>query len=119
MSDKVYVRMCEKFTQWRASKPFLVDVEKLRKCEPPYKGNSYEELIEYLNDEVWNNYDWSETNGELYGEDEAYDLIMEDVDLEEYSDTRNKYGDEWLEVGVPNEEYRKTGGFESFADNMD
>ena len=44
---------------------------------------------------------------------------MEDVDLEEYSDTRNKYGDEWLEVGVPNEEYRKTGGFESFADNMD
>ena len=51
MSDKVYVRMCEKFTQWRASKPFLVDVEKLRKCEPPYKGNSYEELIEYLNDE--------------------------------------------------------------------
>lgn len=118
MSDKVYVRMCEKFTQWRASEPVEVDVEKLRKCEPPYKGNSHEELLDYLNDEVWNNYDWSETNAEVYGEDEAYDLMMEDVTLEEYSDTRDKYADEWLEVGVPNDEYRKVGRFESFADNM-
>jgi len=118
MSKKVYVRMCEKFTQWRASEPVEVDVEKLRKCEPPYEGNTHEELLQYLNDEVWNNYDWSETNGEVYGEDETYDLMMEDVTLEEYSDTRNKYADEWLEVGVPNDEYRKVGQFESFADNM-
>ena len=52
MSDKVYVRMCERFTQWRASKPIEVDVEKLRKCEPPYEGNSHKELLEYLNNEV-------------------------------------------------------------------
>ena len=119
MADKVYVRMCEKFTQWRASEPVEVDVEKLRKCEPPYEGNSHEELLQYLNDEVWNNYDWSETNGEVYGEDEAYDLMMEDATLEEYSDTRNKYGDEWLEVGVPNDEWRKMGGFEVKATNAD
>ena len=117
--DKVYVRMCEKFTQWRATKPIEVDVEKLRMCEPPYEGNSHEELLQYLTDEVWNNYDWSETNGEVYGEDEAYDLMMEDTILEEYSDTREKYADEWLEVGVPNDEYRKRGHFETFADNMD
>jgi hypothetical protein len=118
MSDKVYVRMCEKFTQWRASTPIEVDVEKLRKCDPPYEGDSHEELLEYLNDEVWNNYDWQETNEEIYGEG-AYDLMMEDVDLEEYSDTRDKYAQEWLEVGVPNDEYRKVGRFESFADNLD
>jgi len=119
MSDKIYVRMCERFTQWRASKPIEVDVEKLRKCEPPYEGNSHKELLEYLNNEVLNNYEWSDnqTNIEVYGEDESYDLVMDDVVLEEYSDTRNKYADEWLEVGVPNEEYRKVGHFESFAND--
>ena len=116
--DKIYVRMCEKFTQWRASEPVEVNVAKLRQCEPPYEGNSDEELLEYLNDEVWNNYEWAETNGDVYGEFEAYDLMMDDVTLEEYSDTRDKYADEWLEVGVPNDEYRKVGRFESFADNM-
>ena len=25
--DKIYVRMCERFTQWRASEPVEVDVE--------------------------------------------------------------------------------------------
>ena len=119
MSEKLYVRKCEKFTQWRASHPIEVDVEKLRNCEPPYEGNSHEELLQYLNDEVWNNYDWCESNGEVYGKDEAYDLMMEDVELEEYSDTRDKYGDEWLEVGVPNDEYRKMGGFEVKATNAD
>jgi len=118
MSDKIYVRMCEKFTQWRASTPIEVDIAKLRKCNPPYEGDSHEELLQYLNDEVWNNYDWQETNEEIYGEG-AYDLMMEDVDLEEYSDTRDKYAQEWLEVGVPNDEYRKVGRFESFADNLD
>lgn len=117
MSEKLYVRMCERFTQWRASTPVEVDVEKLRKCDPPYEGDSHEELLQYLNDEVWNNYDWQETNEEIYGES-AYDLMMEDVDLEEYSDTRDKYAQEWLEVGVPNDEYRKVGRFESFVDNM-
>jgi hypothetical protein len=118
--SKVYVRMCERFTQWRASKPIEVDVEKLRMCEPPYEGNSYEELLQYLNDEVWNNYDWSETNGEVYGEDAAYELTMEDAyDMESYSDTREKYAQEWLEVGVPNDEYRKVGRFESFVSNME
>jgi len=119
MSEKIYVRMCERFTQWRASEPVEIDVEKLRKCEPPYEGNSHEELIQYLNEEVWHNYDWSETNGEVYGEDAAYDLMMDDVTLEEYSDTRDKYADEWIEVGVPNKEYRKTGRFESYVDTME
>ena len=117
--EKIYVRMCEKFTQWRASEPVEVNVAKLRKCEPPYKGDSDEELLEYLNDEVWNNYEWAETNADVYGEFEAHDLMMEDVTLEEYSDTREKYADEWLEVGVPNKEYTKRGYFETFADGMD
>ena len=34
-----------------------------------------------------------------------------------YSDSREKYGDDWVELGHKNEEYRKTGGFQSLKDN--
>jgi len=119
MSEKIYVRKVERYTVWEASKPIEVDVEKLRKCEPPYEGDSPEELLEYLDENVYNNYDWSEENAEVYGEDESYDLTMDEVyEMEVYSDTREKFEDSWIEVGEPNEEYRKTGRFESFADNM-
>src|SRR6056300_778341 len=120
MSEKIYLRKVERFTVWEASKPIEVDVEKLRNCEPPYEGDSNEELLEYLEENVYNNYEWSEENGESYGDaDVAYDLTMEECyDMEVYSDTREKFEDSWIEVGVPNEEYRKTGRFESFADNM-
>ena len=120
MSEKIYVRKVERYTVWEASEPIEIDVEKLRECEPPYEGDSPEELLVYLQENVYNNYEWSEENGEAYGdEDTAYNLTMEEVyDMEPYSDTREKYEDSWIEVGVPNEEYRKTGRFESFADNM-
>lgn len=119
MSEKIYVRKVERYTVWEASKPIEVDVEKLRKCEPPYEGDSPEELLEYLEENVHNNYEWSEENAEVYGEDESYDLTMDEVyEMEVYSDTREKFEDSWIEVGQPNEEYRKTGRFESMADNM-
>jgi len=120
MSEKIYVRKVERYTVWEASEPIEIDVEKLRECEPPYEGDSPEELLVYLQENVYNNYEWSEENGESYGdEDAAYNLTMEEVyDMEPYSDTREKYEDSWIEVGVPNEEYRKTGRFESMADNM-
>ena len=119
MSEKIYIRKVERYTVWEASKPIEVDVEKLRKCEPPYEGESPEELLEYLEKNVYNNYEWSEENAEVYGEDESYDLTMDEVyEMEVYSDTREKFEDSWIEVGQPNEEYRKTGRFESMADNM-
>lgn len=120
MGEKLYVRKVERYTQWEASTPVVVDVDKLRKCEPPYEGDSPEELLEYLNENVYNNYDWydNDTNKEVYGEDEAFNLSLEESDSEVYSDSREKYEDSWLEVGVPNEEYRKVGRFESKADNM-
>lgn len=120
MSEKIYVRKVERYTVWEASKPIEVDVEKLRKCEPPYEGDSPEELLEYLDENVYNNYDWSEQNAEVYGEDESYKLTMEELyeGMEVYSDSREKFEDSWIEVGQPNEEYRKTGRFESMADNM-
>lgn len=121
MSEKVYVRKCEKYTIWESSTPLEVDVEKLKRCDPPYEGESHEDLLNYLSENVFNNYDWAdnETNKEVYGEDEAYDLTMDDSpEMDVYSDSREKSADDWIEIGVPNEEYRKTGRFETFADNM-
>ena len=120
MSEKIYVRKCERYTVWEASEPIEVDVEKLRQCEPPYEGDSAEELLEYINENVMNNYDWADTNKEVYGNDASYDLTFDECyDMEVYSDSREKYAQEWLDVGTPNEEYRKMGGFEVMASNVE
>ena len=116
MSEKIYVRKVERFTQWAASEPIEIDVEKLRECDPPYEGNSPEELMLYLQENVYQNYDWYETNQETY--ENAYDLTFDESELEVYSDTRMDWEESWLEVGVPNEEYRKVGKFEKFVDTM-
>jgi len=116
MSEKIYVRKVERFTQWASSEPIEIDVEKLRECEPPYEGNTNEELMMYLKDNVYQNFDWFETNQEKY--ENAYDLTFDDTELEVYSDTRMDWEESWIEVGVPNEEYRKVGKFQSFCDTM-
>tara|TARA_B100000902_G_C27134193_1_gene825215 strand:- start:610 stop:981 length:372 start_codon:yes stop_codon:yes gene_type:complete len=120
--EKVYVRKCERYTIWEASEPIEVDVEKLRNCEPPFEGETEEELLTYLTENVYNEYEWAEnaTNQEVYGEDAAYDLTMEDCyEMEVYSDTREKYAQDWIDVGVPNDEWRKMGKFEVKATSVD
>ena len=121
MSEKIYVRKIETWTISSASEPIEVNVEALRKCEPPYKGDSEQELVNYLQNEVWNEYEFydNEHNKEVYGEDELQNLLLEDGyhDKKVYSDSREKGCEDWVELGHLNEEYRKTGGFESLKDN--
>ena len=67
---------------------------------------------------LWNEYEFyeNETNKEVYGEDELYDLGMEEAYVEnEFFDSRNKGEDASIQVGVPNEEWTKTGGFQPLA----
>ena len=121
MSEKVYVRKVETWTISSASEPVEVNVEALRKCEPPYEGNSDEELAQYLFENVYMNYDFyeNETNKEVYGEDTVYELCMEEVyDMEEFFDSRNKGEESWIQVGVPNPEWTKHGGFEVKANGQ-
>ena len=121
MSEKVYVRKVETWTISAASEPVEVNVEALRKCEPPYEGNSDEELAMSLFDNVYMNYDWYENdiNIEAYGGDEAYQLAMEEIyDMEEFFDSRNKGEESWIQVGVPNPEWTKHGGFEVKANGQ-
>ena len=118
MSEKIYVRKIETWTISSASNPIEVNVEALRKCEPPYEGDSEQELVNYLQNEVWNEYEFyeNETNKEVYGEDELYDLGMEEAYVEnEFFDSRTKGEDMSIQVGVPNEEWTKTGGFQPLA----
>ncbi len=72
--------------------PFKLDLEKLKKCNPPYNGNTFEELKTYFNKYILDNTyenkrkgvshfdysldtfpylneDWFEENKELMGED--------------------------------------------------
>ena len=71
--------------------PFKLDLEKLKKCNPPYNGNTFEELKTYFNEYILDNTsenrkgvsffdydldsfpylneDWFEDNKELMGED--------------------------------------------------
>ena len=121
MSEKVYVRKVETWTISAAGEPVEVNVEALRKCDPPYEGNSDEELAQYLFDNVYMNYDFyeNETNKEVYGEDAVYELCMEEVyDMEEFFDSRNKGEESWIQVGVPNPEWTKHGGFEVKANGQ-
>ena len=118
MSEKVYVRKVETWTVSAASDPIEVNVEALRKCDPPYEGSSDEELATYLYDNVYHNYDFyeNETNKEVYGEDAVYDLCMEECYTEnEFFDSRNKGENSCIQVGIPNEEFTKQGGFEVTA----
>jgi len=118
MSEKVYVRKIETWTISAASKPIEVNVEALRKCEPPYEGDSDKELVQYLYNKVYNEYEFyeNENNKEVYGEDAVYELCMEEVyDMEEFYDSRNKGEEAFIQVGVPDEEYTKYGGFNSTA----
>jgi hypothetical protein len=118
MSEKIYVRKVERYTVYQATESIEVDVEKLRQCEPPYEGDSNEELWDYLENSVYNNYDWYDTNSEVYGQEEAYKLTFQEAEYNEpYSDSRMDWEDSWVELGQPNDEYSRVGGFERFHNN--
>ena len=117
--EKIYVRKCERYTVWEASQPIEVNIEKLKQCEPPFEGETEQDLLEYLRDNVYRNYDWASDNEDVYGE-EAYDLTFDECyDMEVYDDSRNKYSQEWMDVGLPDAEYRRVGGFNIIATNVD
>jgi hypothetical protein len=119
MTGKIYVRAVERYTQWAATKPIEVDVEKLRNCTPPFEGETEQDLLEYLQENVWENEEWNQKNEETYGVYESYELTLMDREREVYSDTRDKFGQEWLDVGVPNKEWYKMGEFEVIATSVD
>ena len=113
--SEVYIRKCERYTVQRASEPLKIHVDNLRLCEPPYQGTTNQELLEYLNENVFDNEEWYDINRGIYPNSE---ITGEDLYIEtEYFDSREKGADEWMELGVPNTQWVKTGQFEILESN--
>ena len=62
----IYIRKCERYTVQRASEPIKIHVDNLRLCEPPYQGTTNQELLEYLNENVFDNEEWYDINRGVY-----------------------------------------------------
>jgi len=61
MKDKYYIRKFEGYHVWAGSMASPVTVEPLRKCEPPFTGETEEDLVKYLEEECQWNEGWLES----------------------------------------------------------
>lgn len=112
--EKIYYRRCESYSIIMGTEPVEVDVEKLRNCVPPYEGDNDSDLLYYIHENIVDNYhEWAEINREVYGDDINL-LYLEEMEKQEYFDSRDKYGTLWTEIGEPNSKHVKTGGFVTF-----
>lgn len=113
----VSLRRCEKYTNWEATKSFEFNPEDFRSIEKsfnPYEGETNEEFADYIDElltEVYV-YDVCEELEELgfYSASEMLSSLAEG-EMTIYSSTTDSYGEEWIDMGVEDESYIKTGGF--------
>lgn len=116
--EKIYYRRCESYSVIEGTESVEVDADKLRLCIPPYKGDSNIELLEYIGENIVDDFhSWAEMNREIYGEGIDH-LYLEESEMTKYFDSRSKYGTMWSEVGETNPEYIKNGGFITFESNQ-
>lgn len=95
---KIQVRKLEQYTIIRASDPVEYDTEDF----PEFEGSDEQEFLEFLKDNMYE-YDMDERFGPL-----AY---PDDMDI--IYDSSTKWCDEWLDCGVPNENFGKNGRFQT------
>lgn len=109
---KYQLRKCEKYTSWVAGPVAELDPEDFRNHKNnPYQGNSEEDFINYIH-----NFDIEDVDG--LSDESVYQLqaVGPECEMEEYSNSAWKYADTWFEIGEANEEYTKTGGFNTRYD---
>jgi len=113
----VTLRRCEKYTNWEATKPFKFNPEDFRTLSEtfdPYEGDSEAEFADYISDLIEST-DIYEVCEELEQLDltaaaETLSSLVE-AELELYYSTTNYEEQAWIDQGVVDEAYRKTGGF--------
>lgn len=104
------IRKCERVTTVSHSVTALLDPEKFRNISIPYEGHTEEEFLQYLEenryelDEIWEEID-EETMTELNK--------LWEPEWTEYDNSAWHGEESWLELGEPNPEYSKYGGFET------
>ena len=72
------IRMKYLFFERHTRKRIKVDESNLRLCEPPYEGNSEQDLANYLQNNVYGDYEFYNemSNQIVYGQDELSDLVF-------------------------------------------
>lgn len=100
---KKHFRATEYYTSYNATEPVELDSDWF----PDFEGTTEEEFFNYIVE----NYD-DLANDELYSEEvrEALWVLIEG-EKTEYFNSCTKFYDGDIQMGVPNEEFYKTGGF--------
>lgn len=113
----ITVRRCEKYTNWEATRAFQFNPEDFRclsEMFDPYEGDSEIEFTNYLSDlidstDIYDVCEELENHGQTAAA-EALSNIVE-AEMKIYSSSTDKYGQLWIEQGIVDESYQKTGGF--------
>ena len=113
----VTLRRCEKYTNWEATKPFEFNPEDFRGLKDsyePYEGETNEEFASYI-DELLDEVYVYDVCGELeeLGFTSASEMLssLAEGEMTIYSSSADNYGEFWIDMGVEDESYVKTGGF--------
>lgn len=103
------IRKCERYTSWSSSEVATLDPEKFRNISIPFEGETEEEFLSYISENLW---DFESYLDELDEETKSQIEFLIYPEMKEYSNSAWKFEDSWLESGRVDETWTKTGGFE-------
>jgi hypothetical protein len=103
------IRKCERVTVFNSTEVANLNPEDFKNLSIPFEGETDEEFLAYLEE---NMYELYEVIYEEIDEDVLSELSkMWEPEWTEYSNSAWDGEDSWLETGVIDEDYTKTGGF--------
>lgn len=107
---KYQIRKRENVTLYLASDIVELDDEAFRNLEEnPYTGNSEEEFLNYI--AGFDSWDGIPVDLDFEQANELNKIKGDDLNMQEFDNSAQKFEDSWFELGEANDEYRKAGGF--------
>lgn len=107
---KYQIRKRENVTLYLASDIVELDDEAFRNLEEnPYTGNSEEEFLNYI--AGFDSWDGIPMDLDFEQSNELSKIKGDDLNMQEFDNSAQKFEDSWFELGEANDEYRKAGGF--------
>jgi len=103
------IRKCERVTSYLSTETANLNPDNFKNLSIPFEGETDEEFLSYLEE---NRYELEDIYEEFDEETLSEINKLWEPEWTEYSNSAWNGEDSWLEGGVTNEEYTKTGGFE-------
>lgn len=103
------IRKCERVTVYNTTEVANLNPEDFKNISVPFEGETDEDFLSYLEE---NRYELEEIYEEFSQETLSELNKLWEPEWTEYSNSAWNGEDSWLEGGLTNEEYTKTGGFE-------